>query len=115
MAYLIDSDVFTDYLSGNANAIAWVESLIPAGLSISSVTYMETFQGALRSSDPMASQVRHAESLANTPVLPFTEETALRCAYLRHVLWRQGSRVRSRALDLMIAATAIEHGLTLVT
>jgi predicted nucleic acid-binding protein len=114
MDYLIDSDVFTDYLGSNGTAIAWVESLIPAGFAISSVAYMETLQGALRSANP-AALARHAESLAQTPILPFTEETARLCGHLRHELWSQGKRVRPRALDLMIAATALEHGLTLVT
>ena len=34
---------------------------------------------------------------------------------MRHDLTVQGKRVRQRALDLMIAATAIEYNLILVT
>jgi len=40
---------------------------------------------------------------------------ARRCARLRLDLKNRGKRVRSRALDLITAATALEHGLTLVT
>jgi predicted nucleic acid-binding protein len=40
---------------------------------------------------------------------------ARRCAELREELRAERKRFRARALDLMIAATAIEHGLTLVT
>jgi predicted nucleic acid-binding protein len=40
---------------------------------------------------------------------------ARRCAELREGLGRQGKRVRSRALDLVTAAIALELGYTLVT
>jgi predicted nucleic acid-binding protein len=34
---------------------------------------------------------------------------------LRETLKRQGKRVNSRAFDLVVAATALQHGLMLVT
>jgi predicted nucleic acid-binding protein len=40
---------------------------------------------------------------------------AERCARLRETLRSQNKRVKSRALDLIIAATALEYGLTLGT
>jgi predicted nucleic acid-binding protein len=46
---------------------------------------------------------------------PFGRAEAQRCAEIREVLRSEGKRVRQRALDLMIAATALEHDLTLVT
>lgn len=47
--------------------------------------------------------------------LRFPHEVARRYAELRSVLMAQGKPVRSRALDLFTAATAIEHGPILVT
>jgi len=47
--------------------------------------------------------------------LPISPEIARRCAQLRETLRREGKRVRQRALDLLIAATALEFGLTVVT
>jgi predicted nucleic acid-binding protein len=49
------------------------------------------------------------------PVLPLTPAIAQRCAHLREHLKRQGKRPNRRAFDLIIAGTALEHGLTLVT
>jgi len=43
MEYLIDSDASIDYLHLDPEATAWVESLIPAGVSISIVTLMESY------------------------------------------------------------------------
>lgn len=47
--------------------------------------------------------------------LKMASAVARRCAGLREMLRKQGKRVNQRAFDLLIAATAIEHGLTLVT
>lgn len=105
----------SDYLAGYLDAQRTLEALLPAGVAISIVTYMETFEGALLRPDPLIGIAGHAEALADIPVLPFSEATARRCARMRHQLRAEGKRVRSRILDLMIAATAIEHDLTLVT
>jgi predicted nucleic acid-binding protein len=48
-------------------------------------------------------------------ILPFSFAVAERCARLRETLKSQNKRVNSRALDLIIAATALEYNLTLVT
>jgi predicted nucleic acid-binding protein len=52
---------------------------------------------------------------SGVPVLPFDLAIARRTARLRADLAAQGRRTRTRALDLIVAATALEHGLTLVT
>jgi predicted nucleic acid-binding protein len=115
MAYLIDSDVMSSFLDGQTDALVLVDGLIPAGISISTVTYMEAFQGVLQNIDPKAGVQRFEQGILQIDILPFDESVARRCAHLRHQLALEGKRVRSRALDLMIAATALEHGLTLVT
>ena len=38
-----------------------------------------------------------------------------RAGEIRHALQSSGKRIHNRALDLIIAATAIEYGMTLVT
>lgn len=53
--------------------------------------------------------------MAAVPALPFSSTVAIRGAPVRHELRQQGKRVNNRALDLIIAATALEHTLTLVT
>ena len=115
MTYLIDSDVLVSYLEGDRDAVTLINGLMPAGIAISIVTYMEAFQGVLRSSNPVSRELRHAEVVHSMSVLPSTESTARSCARLRHQLTIDGKTMRDRALDLMIAATAIEHNLTLVT
>ncbi len=79
------------------------------------VTYMEVWQGVLESADPVVAQTTFEAFLVGSPVHRFSVEIARRCARLRSDLKQQGKRVRPRALDLITAATVIEHGLILVT
>jgi tRNA(fMet)-specific endonuclease VapC len=53
--------------------------------------------------------------LHNACPISFSTAVARRCASLREQLRTAGKRVRPRALDLLIAATALDHNLTLVT
>jgi len=115
MAYLIDSDWVIDHLGEVEDAVQLLEQLADDGIAISIVTYMEVYQGVVRSSDPDAAQAQLDAYLNAVPVLPFSLAVARRCAQLRQQLKEQRQRVNTRALDLLIAATALEYNLTLVT
>jgi predicted nucleic acid-binding protein len=115
MPYLIDSDVLINHRDEDPGALTLLERLAPEGIAISVVTYMEVYQGILRSPDADRAQSNFAAFLAGVPVVPFSVVSARRCAVLREGLSRRGKRVRSRALDLITAAIALEHGYTLVT
>ena len=82
---------------------------------MSAVTYMEVYQGIGRGADPVADEGALRRLVASVPVLPFSDAEARRCARIRQVLLDQGRRVDSRAIDLLVAATAIELGYVLVT
>jgi predicted nucleic acid-binding protein len=82
---------------------------------VSIITYMETYQGVLRSPHPTSARTQFEAFLETVPVLPFSVAGAKRCAQLRETLHREGKRVKEQALDLMTAAIALEYGLTLVT
>ena len=115
MPYLIDSDWVIDHLSGTEEAVQLLDHLVEKGIAISIITYMEVYQGIERSSDKQEAQAKLAAFLAAAPVIPLSLSVAQRCAQLREQLKRQGKRVNARALDLIVAATALEHNLTLVT
>jgi tRNA(fMet)-specific endonuclease VapC len=115
MPYLIDTDVVIDHLTNQADATELLEHLSSDGIAISVVSYMEAYQGVLRSVDRQRANAQLEAFLASTPILPFSPRVAVRCAELREQLSQEGRRIRARALDLMIAATGLEHDLTLVT
>lgn len=115
MLYLIDSDWLIDYMTAQSPARALLESLAVEGASISVIAYMEVCQG-LESGRHGGEARSSLESLLQEwPLLPVSAAVARRCAQLRDGLRRRGKTVGRRALDLLIAATALEYGLTLVT
>lgn len=115
MPYLVDSDWLIDYLEGAQQALELLERLADSGLAISIVTYMEAYQGVLRSSDPVQAARRFDALLRAIRLVSVSTAVARRCATIREDLRTRGGRIRSRALDLLIAASALEHHLTLVT
>ena len=76
---------------------------------------MEVHQGIARSPDPEAAEAQLQAFLDAVPIFPLTLAVARRCAGLRERLRAQSKTLKPRALDLIIAATALEHDLTLVT
>ncbi|HXK33593.1 MAG TPA: type II toxin-antitoxin system VapC family toxin [Dehalococcoidia bacterium] len=114
MKYLVDTDWLADYLAEDDGA-TFIDRLRDQGLALSVVTYMELYEGAIRvelGSDALS----RLDTMANElRIVPVNVRVARRCAHIRSTLRAAGGRVRTRALDLIIAATAIEYGLTLVT
>jgi tRNA(fMet)-specific endonuclease VapC len=115
MTYLIDSNWIILALNGKSEAVALLDQLIPDGIAISVITYMEVFQGLDREPDPEKAIAQFEALLSQIPVIPFSLPVARRCARLRETLKTQNKRVNSRALDLINAATALEHDMILVT
>ena len=115
MAYLLDSNLVIPYLADDPATVPLIERLASEGIAISIITYLEVYQGTLRSADPERAQEQFERFLAVVPTLSLSPAVARRCARLREDLKGRGRRVRDRALDLVIAATALEHGLPLVT
>ena len=114
MPYLIDSDWIID-LKQVPEATELISSLRSDRVFISIIIYMEAFQGTLPDPDPAETAAHLQELLLIAPILEFDAAVAERCARIRENV--RGGRVRAnrRSMDLIIAATAIEHGLTLVT
>lgn len=99
---------------GTLEAVELLRSLAPDGIAVSIITYMESVQGTLRT-PPTYTPERFQAFFDTVPILPLSAGVAERCARIRENLGQQGRRVRPRALDLIIAATALEHNLILVT
>ena len=115
MPYLVDTDWVIDLLASVPEALQLLDRLAQDGIAISIITYMEAYQGVERSPHPEEAQSKLTAFLNSVPVIPLTPAVAQRCARLRETLRKQGRRVNARSLDLIIAATALEYNLTLVT
>jgi predicted nucleic acid-binding protein len=117
--FLLDTNVVSELRRrkrADASVLAWADALDPAELFVSAVTILELERGALLLGrrDPPQAEILYrwirSDILPSfaARILPVDEMVALRCAPL-HVPDPKPER------DALIAATALEHRLTLVT
>ncbi|QNH11208.1 type II toxin-antitoxin system VapC family toxin [Xanthomonas sp. SI] len=119
--YVLDTNVLSELRKvrlgkADANVAAWAESVDAADLFISAITVMELELGVLSIERKDATQGAMLRSWLEQHVLPeFSGRTlpidtavAQRCARL-HVPDKRGER------DALIAATALVHGMAVVT
>ena len=119
--FVLDTNVISELRKAksgraDANVVSWAQTVSSSSLFISAITVLELETGILlvERKDPQQGDV--LRSWLNTHVLPaFSERTlpvdvavALRCAGL-HVPDPRSDR------DALIAATALVHGMTVVT
>lgn len=114
-AALLDTDILNEVLK-QKNAVVVLQAsayLQEHGqFAIAAISRYEVIRG-LRDANATAQLSRFATFCQNTLVFPITDAVLDRAANL-WVHARQGGHPRSDA-DLMIAATALEHGRVLVT
>lgn len=114
VSFLLDSDVLAGAVQGRLPIVLRLAKLRPTEVSVSVVSRMEA-ESALRL-HPRA-QARYGrllkEFLATVSVLDFGAAEAQQAVALNAYLQPIGERLP--ALDLMLAATAVAHQLTLVT
>lgn len=89
--------------------------MLPEGLAISVITFSEIFEGIFTGRDPVRAEQAFQTFLQGVQVLDITQEIALENARLRGELRALRRQISHRALDLLIAATAITYSLILVT
>ena len=88
-------------------------SLEPEGLGFSIVSLAELYEGVERSTEASAEEAAVQDFLATVEVVGLDDETA-------RIFGRERARLRMAGnpigdLDLLIGATALRHGLTLLT
>ena len=116
MRYLIDTNVCIDYLQGMPYVEPLLRSLSNDGkqrLLISLATYGELLAGIPYARDPHASQQGLDALLAGMRILPLSRPIVERFARLKAELAHSKQLIGD--VDTLIAATALHHGLTLVT
>ena len=105
---IIDSDVLIWYLRGNELSKDIVEKNIP--FSISVVNYMELVQGMRDKKEFLAFQKKIHEW--NTRIIQVDEEISMRAMFYVEEFFLSKSMMLA---DAIIAATAIEKGLEVIT
>ena len=113
MRYLVDSDWLVDALIGIPAAVDLLDHLSAEGTGVSIVSYGELFEGAVGAPDPGESFIRHRAFLDRFAALPLSDPIMERFACTRALLRASGLLISD--LDRLIGATAVHHGLTLVS
>ncbi len=113
--YLVDTNIVSEARRGTKQAIAWLRSIDPLSIHLSTLTLGEIMRGiALKQrSDPtaaahLAEWLRKLRHDHGDRILPVTDQIA--------VEWGRIAAIRPRGdVDGLIAATAIVYDLILVT
>ena len=115
MKYLLDTDTCIALLRGNQATVDSALAVTPDDLAISSITRYELRVGVLGCPTKRRQvEARKVNRLMDAlHEIPFTSETAEQAATIRHQLLAIGQPIGP--MDTLIAATALEAHLTLVT
>lgn len=113
MAYLLDTDYAIQVLAGRQPAVAALQRLANSRVGLSVITLGELYERAFESPNPQAYIASFRDFWHLYHLLPLTEPTMERFAEMRSSLRRRGQIIPD--FDILIAATAIEHDLTLLT
>lgn len=114
MTYLLDTNTCIRYLNGRAvGVVEQMRTLPPHEIVVCSVVKAELFYGALKSTDAARTLSTQQVFLSRFVSLPFDDRAAEAYGRIRARLSARGTPIGPN--DLMIAAIAVTHGLTLVT
>jgi tRNA(fMet)-specific endonuclease VapC len=112
VSYLIDTDVCSAFLKGDRNV--WQKVMQYSGqLHVSAVTAAELFAWALRAKAPPERRQGVLDFLKDTTFLEVDRDVSLKFGEVRASQLDEGQF--TPPMDLLIASTALTHGLTLVT
>jgi tRNA(fMet)-specific endonuclease VapC len=114
MKYLLDTDAFSDIVRGNANVELRFSRTPVSMIGISSVTVKEIEYGRSLCPERVTRRGAVIDSLLRrVDAVPFDVDVAYVTGRLRASLTRAGTPIGP--YDVMIAGTALVHGLILVT
>jgi predicted nucleic acid-binding protein len=113
VTYLLDTDYVVDWLHSRRNIPEVLARLSPDGVALSLMTYGEIYEGIYRARDPQAAEAVFRRFLRDVPVLPLSRAILRHFARISGNLHAAGLHIGDA--DILIAATAIQHDLTLLT
>ena len=111
MRYLLDTDAVVDVLRRRHEVAKRLAAVSPDDVRVSAVTVADLAFGALNSRDPGRNRAETEKLLAQISVAAFGARAAAEHARIRHAL--RAAPIGPN--DLVIAATAVAIGATLVT
>jgi len=111
--YLLDTTWIIVYLRGNPDVVNRLHQLDQEELAVSIISVAELYEGVFRSRSPLRNEQSLKEFLQAVTVLDLTEDVCRTYGEQKVKLLRTGTVIGG--FDLLIAATALVHDLTLLT
>jgi len=111
--YLLDTNQVVYYLRQETRVIDDLQSRRGEGLAVSIISVAELYEGIFRATNPEEAERALKDFLSEVTVLSIDEEVARIFGQERARLRQVGMPMSD--LDLLIAATALRHDLTLLT
>ena len=113
MSNLLDTDWAINYLNRVPQTVSRVDALRSEGIGISIISVAELYEGALNSYDPTRNEGLMTELLRHLPIIHVD-------VAICRIFGTERARLRAMGrlipdMDLMIGATALRHGLTLLS
>ena len=114
MKYLLDTNTCIRHLNQRSiPIIRKMSSVPPVDIVVCSIVKAELFTGSAKSRTPEQTLAKQQRFLGQFVSLPFDDHAAMTYSAIRATLEKRG--VQIGPLDMMIAAIAFTHNLTLVT
>jgi tRNA(fMet)-specific endonuclease VapC len=114
MRYLLDTNIWIVYLKGRQQKVRQrLEATGVHEIAVCSIVWGELLYGARQYEKRTEREAKVEATLSPLVCLPFDLAAARHYAVIRDQLERSGQAIGGN--DLMIAAIALEHGLTVVT
>lgn len=111
--YLIDTGWIIRHLRGHQAYTDRLDMLRPDGLAVSMISVAELYEGVALARDAAAATSAIQAVLAKVQLFPVDEETCRQFGILSARFRRKGNHPGD--FDVMIAATAVQHNLTVLT
>jgi len=115
MKYLVDADSANDHLTQHINLVGSIPDLRPRDLALAAITLIELYTGVEGSHQPRQAERDLRRLLRYMNVVPLNQRVIRTTARLRAGLRSRNLAIKHRAYDLIVAATALEYSLTVVT
>jgi len=113
LKYLLDTTWIVGYLRGNQDIIDKIQIFQNEGLAVSVISVAELYEGVFHSQNSASNEVALNLFLQGVRVLDITEQSCISYGQQRAKLYSEGKIIG--AIDVLIAATALNHNLTLLT
>jgi tRNA(fMet)-specific endonuclease VapC len=112
--YLLDTNTCIRYINGRAPQIRdHMRTVSDADIAVSAVTQGEMYTGSAKSQTPQRSRAKQDAFFIRFAGLPFDEAAADAFGRIRARLEQAGTPIGP--YDMQIAATAVVHGLIVIT